>query len=158
MDEPRQSDASAVSGPDAPADSVAASRALEDPVYAEAVVDLLGAIAYGEISAFERLAKDARMAPELGDKGELAKMAAAEYSHYERLCDHLVLLGADPIKAMEPFRKAFDDFHVRTASSDWLEGLVTAYVGDGVAADFLSGNPDLLPPHTPTGAAEGPPA
>src|SRR3954447_25855941 len=140
MDEPRQPDAGANSGADAASeaatDSEAASRALEDPVYAEAVVDLLGAIAYGEISAFERLAKDARMAPELGDKGELAKMAAAEYSHYERLCEHLVFLGAGPIKAMAPFRKAFDDFHDRTASSDWLEGLVTAYVGDGLAADF----------------------
>src|SRR3954470_6791236 len=150
MDEPRQSDASAVSGPDAPADSVAASRALEDPVYAEAVVDLLGAIAYGEISAFERLAKDARMAPEPGDKGELAKMAAAEYSHYERLCEHLVFLGADPIKAMAPFRKAFDDFHDRTASSDWLEGLVTAYVGDGLAADFYGEIAAFLDPDTRT--------
>ena len=33
--------------------------ALQDPEYREAVVDLLGAIAYGEISAFERLAEDA---------------------------------------------------------------------------------------------------
>ena len=30
----------------------------------------------------------------------------------------------------------FDAFHVRTAPSDWLEGLVKAYVGDGLAADF----------------------
>src|SRR4051812_4830042 len=143
MDEPRQPDAGADSALDAasePAgDSIAASRALEDPVYAEAVVDLLGAIAYGEISAFERLAKDARMAPELGDKGELAKMAATEYAHYERLCEHLVLLGADPIKAMAPFRKAFDDFHDRTASSDWLEELVTSYVGAGLGAACFFG-------------------
>ena len=36
----------------------------QDPAYREAVVDLLGAIAYGEISAFERLAEDAKMAPD----------------------------------------------------------------------------------------------
>ncbi len=35
----------------------------QDPAYREAVVDLLGAISYGEISAFERLAEDAKMAP-----------------------------------------------------------------------------------------------
>ena len=115
-----------------------AARALEDPVYSEAVVDLLGAVAYGEISAFERLAKDARMAPGLAEKSELAKMAALEYTHYERLCHYLSGLGADPFAAMAPFSGAFDDFHLRTASSDWLEGLVTAYVGDGLAADFCA--------------------
>ena len=121
-----------------PAASPAASLALQDPVYAEAVVDLLGVIAYGEISAFERLAQDARMAPELADKAELAKMAAIEFSHYERLCEHLVALGADPMQAMAPFVQVFDAFHQRTASSDWLEGLVSAYVGDGLAADFYT--------------------
>ena len=35
---------------------------------AQAVIDLLGVIAYGELSAFERLAEDARLAPTLDDK------------------------------------------------------------------------------------------
>ena len=100
------------------------------------MVDLLGAIAYGEISAFERLAADARMAPTLADKAALAKMAAVEFFHFERLRDYLELMGADAIGAMEGFSTAFDAFHNRTASSDWLEGMVTAYVGDGLAADF----------------------
>jgi len=121
-----------------PAALSASALALQDPVYREAVVDLLGAIAYGEISAFERLAQDARMAPALADKAELAKMAGVELGHFERLCDHMRSLGADPIAAMEPFVVAFDAFHLRTASSDWLEGLVTAYVGDGLAADFYT--------------------
>ena len=30
----------------------------------------------------------------------------------------------------------FDAFHHQTAPSDWLEGLIKAYVGDGLAADF----------------------
>jgi hypothetical protein len=125
--------------PGGPGSSGAAGAfAREDPVYAEAVVDLLGAIAYGEMSAFDRLAHDARMAPELRDKAELARMATVEFLHYERLSEYLAGLGADAIAAMEPFRKAFDEFHARTASSDWLEGLVTAYVGDGLAADFYS--------------------
>lgn len=116
----------------------ASSFALQDPVYREAVVDLLGAIAYGEISAFQRLASDAAMAPDLADKAELATMASKELTNYERLCDHLREIGGDPIAAMAPFVKAFDAFHARTASSDWLEGLVTAYVGDGLAADFYT--------------------
>ena len=54
--------------------------AFEDPSYREAVVDLLGVIAYGEISAFERLAEDAKLAPTLQDKVALASMASAEAS------------------------------------------------------------------------------
>jgi hypothetical protein len=125
-------------------------RAFADPAYAVAVVDLLGAVAYGEISAFERLAKDARMAPALPDKAELAKMAAAEYTHFERLADYLRRLGADPFAAMAPFREAFDAFHQRTASSDWVEGLVTAYVGDGLSADFYTEIAAFLDPETRT--------
>ena len=128
----------------------ASERALQEPGYAAAVVDLLGAVAYGEISAFERLAQDARMAPRLEDKAELAKMASVEYTHFERLRDHLEGLGADPMAAMAPFAEAFDAFHARTASSDWLEGLVTAYVGDGLAADFYSEIATFLDPDTRT--------
>ncbi len=36
-----------------------------DEDYRRAAVDLLGAIAYGELSAFERLAADAAMAPDI---------------------------------------------------------------------------------------------
>lgn len=110
--------------------------AFADPVYLAAVVDLLGVIAYGEMSAFERLSEDAKMAPGLPDKAELARMATTEFGHFEGLRQRLVELGADPFAAMEPFVAPFDAFHVRTAPADWLEGLVKAYVGDGLAADF----------------------
>ncbi len=110
--------------------------ALSDPTYRAAVVDLLGAIAYGEISAFERLAEDAKLAPTLQDKVALVAMASAEFAHVTRLRERLSQLGADPFEAMAPFRAGFDDFHAHTAPSDWLEGLVKAYVGDGLARDF----------------------
>lgn len=110
--------------------------AFEDPLYLAAVVDLLGVIAYGEISAFERLAEDAKMAPGLQDKADVARMASTEFEHFERLRERLEELGADPYAAMEPFAMPFEAFHARTAPADWLEGLVKAYVGDGLAADF----------------------
>ena len=122
--------------------------AMEDRAYHAAVVDLLGAIAYGEISAFERLAADARMCPTLADKAELARMASSEFAHYERLTGYLAELGADPLEAMAPFVEAFDAFHLRTRSNDWLEGLVTAYVGDGLAADFYTEIGAFLDPQT----------
>jgi hypothetical protein len=63
-------------------------------------------------------------------------MAAVQFAHVEPLLDRIEALGVLPVAAMEPFRRAFDVFHAETAPSDWLEGLVKAYVGDGLAADF----------------------
>jgi len=110
--------------------------AFQDETYVAAIIDLLGAIAYGEMSAFERLAEDVKLAPSLADKAELAAMASAEFGHFGKLRDRLAELGADPFAAMEPFRVPIDAFHAHTAPRDWLEGLVKAYVGDGLAADF----------------------
>jgi hypothetical protein len=109
---------------------------LADEVYRSAVADLLGALAYGELTAFERLADDASFAPTIGDKAALAAMAVAEYHHFAMLTQRLEALGAHPDVAMEPFVAALEAFHERTAPGDWLEGLVKAYVGDGIAEDF----------------------
>lgn len=116
--------------------SAAPSLAFEDPAYRRAIVDLLGVIAYGELSAFERLAEDSKLAPKMADKVALAAMAAAEFGHFAPLRDRIAELGTDPYDAMAPFAKAIDAFHAHTAPSDWLEGLIKAYVGDGLAADF----------------------
>jgi hypothetical protein len=110
--------------------------AFQDPQYREAVVDLLGAIAYGEISAFERLAEDAKLAPTLEDKVAIAAMASAEFGHVARLRERLTQLGADPFEAMAPFQAPIDKFHEYTAPADWFESLIKAYVGDGMANDF----------------------
>jgi hypothetical protein len=109
---------------------------LQDDQYRAAVVDLLGALAYGELTAFERLADDAAFAPTIGDKAELAAMAVAEYNHFALLRQRLETLGVSAEEAMQPFVEALEAFHARTAPSDWLEGLVKAYVGDGIAEDF----------------------
>ena len=102
----------------------------------EALLDLLGVLAYGELIAFERLADDARLAPTVSDKAALGAMAVAEFGHFRKLRDRISELGADPAKVMEPFVEPLDAFHDSTAPADWLEGLVKAYVGDGIAADF----------------------
>ena len=99
-------------------------------------VDLLAVLAYGELTAFERLASDARLAPSVADKVALATMAAAEFDHFRRLRDHLAAAGVDPEAAMEPFVRPLDTFHDSTEPNDWLEGLIKAYVGDGLATDF----------------------
>jgi hypothetical protein len=101
-----------------------------------AVVDLLGALAYGELMAFSQLAADAEGAPTPKDRAAVGRLAVAEFQHYEAIVARLTELGADPEAAIEPFVAAVDGFHERTAPNDWLEGLVKAYVGDGIAQDF----------------------
>jgi tRNA-(MS[2]IO[6]A)-hydroxylase (MiaE)-like len=112
------------------------------------VLDLLGLLAYGELVAFFRLSDDAALAPSLTDKAALAEMAVAEFGHFRLLWEHITTLGAQPDQVMLPFTAAVDAFHARTAPSDWLEGLVKAYVGDGIAADFYRAVAELVDPQT----------
>lgn len=100
------------------------------------VAELFAVLAYGEISAFYRLADDAQMAPTLQGRVALASMAAAEMSHFEVLQQALTDRGVEIYAAMDPFVRALDDYHASTDPSTWLEALVKAYVGDGIAADF----------------------
>lgn len=122
--------------------------ALADPAHREAVIDLLGAMAYGELTAFSRLAADAELAPTLADKATMARQAASELHHYDLLDGWLSGIGADVRAAMAPFTFALDAFHDRTRPSTWLEGLVKVYVGDGIAADFYREVSAYLDPDT----------
>lgn len=112
------------------------------------MIDLLGALAYGELTAFDRLAEDARLAPTLAGRAALAQMAAAEIGHYALLHRQINERGGDAQRAMTPFVAAIDAFHDSTRPSTWLEGLVKAYVGDGLAADFYREVAQLLDPVT----------
>ena len=120
----------------------------EDVEYRLAVVDLLGVIAYGELSAFERLVDDAKLAPTIRDKVEMSGMASLEFGHVARLHDRIRELGGDPFDAMEPFEAPIDLFHVHTAPADWYEGLIKAFVGDGMANDFYREIAAYLDPDT----------
>jgi tRNA-(MS[2]IO[6]A)-hydroxylase (MiaE)-like len=112
----------------------------------DGMVDLFGLLAYAELVAFLRLSSDAAFAPTLEDKAALGEMAVAEFAHFRALRGELARMGAVPEQAMEPFVQPLDEFHARTAPSDWLESLVKAYVGDGIAADFYRAIAELLDP------------
>jgi len=142
-------------GPDGAAPPQAAAEGAAGPADAEpadgapqGVVDLLGVLAYALLVAFFRLVEDAALAESPADKAALAEMAVAEFGHFRLLRDRIRELNADPDEAMRPFVAAIDEFHARTAPSDWLEGLVKAYVGDGIAADFFRTVAELLDPQT----------
>lgn len=111
-------------------------EAVAGPEATAGVLDLMGLLAYGSLVAFFRLADDASLALSLDDKADLAQMAVAQFQNFQALRRRIGDLGAEPREAMEPFVGPIDAFHARTEPSDWLESLVKAYVGDGIAADF----------------------
>jgi hypothetical protein len=128
-----QSDSASDFGPViSPDPSGAAASSPADP----ALVDLLAALAYGELSAFDHLADDARLAPTLAGRAAMSAMAAVEFEHFQRLAQRLRNLGVQPEEAMEPFVAALETYHDLTAPSTWLESVVKAYVGNGMADDF----------------------
>ena len=86
------------SGPDGSPRGEAAQVVFEDADYRLAVIDLLGAVAYGELSAFERLVDDAKLAPTIRDKVEMSGMASLEFGHVARLHDRIRELGGRPVR------------------------------------------------------------
>lgn len=98
--------------------------------------ELLGAMAYGELSAFGRLSSDSRYAPTLHDRAVLGKIAVGAYGNFALISGRLSEMGLDPEDAMLPFQRSFDHFHERTKPGDWFESVMKAYVIDTVSSDF----------------------
>jgi hypothetical protein len=121
---------------------------LADPAYREGVIDLLGLLGAGEYLAFERLVSEASLAPTLGQRLRIAQIAVGELGHHRLLRDRLVALGEDPDAVMSRFMPPLESYHAMTAPSDWLEGLVKAYVGDSIATDFYREIGAVLDPET----------
>ena len=120
----------------------------DDPQYRAAVIDLLAVLAVSELTAFERMAADSVLAPTFADKASIGELATAEFRHFIALRNRLVELGADPEIAMEPFRQTLEDFHMKTKPTDWLEGLMKAFVGDGIGLDFYREISSYVDPKT----------
>ena len=109
------------------------------------VDELFALLAYGEVAAFYRLTDEARMAPNLAGRINMASMAAAEMNHYEVLRDALERRGLDIVPAMTRYASALENYHRLTTPSTWLEALVKTYIGDALAADFYLEIADSLP-------------
>jgi DNA-binding transcriptional ArsR family regulator len=101
-----------------------------------AVIELLGLLAYAELVAFDRMAADARLAPDLTRRAILSEMAGREIDNYCRLADRIRELGTDPEQAMQAFVRPLQEYHEQTEPNDWLEALTKAYIGEGMADDF----------------------
>src|SRR5579883_1850113 len=101
------------------------------------MIQVLGAIAYGEQKAHDAAAAEAAAATDEADRRALRKIAAEELRHHKGFVRRLEALGADPDRAMAPYRTSLDKYHGAHKGSDVQEA-VWAYLGEGVADDLLS--------------------
>lgn len=131
-----------------PEDADPQHPSLDDPAYRAGVVDLLGLLGAGEYLAFERLVSEAALAPTLSQRLRIADIAVGELGHHRLLRDRLAELGTNPDEVMARFLPPLERYHAMTAPSDWLEGLVKAYVGDSIATDFYREIGAVLDPQT----------
>jgi 1,2-phenylacetyl-CoA epoxidase catalytic subunit len=127
--------------PEQMVDPATAATSVEHP----GVNQLFALLAYGEVAAFYRLTEEARMAPNLAGRINMASMAAAEMNHYELLREALAKRGVDIVSAMTKYASALENYHRLTTPSTWLEALVKTYIGDALAADFYLEIADALP-------------
>lgn len=107
--------------------------------------ELFALLAYGEVAAFYRLTDEARMAPDLSGRINMAQMAAAEMGHYGLLREALQQRGVDVQEAMAAYAPVLESYHSQTIPRTWLEALVKTYIGDALAADFYLEIADALP-------------
>ncbi|MEE1620374.1 ferritin-like fold-containing protein [Zafaria sp. Z1313] len=110
--------------------------ALDEATRSHYEAALYGLMAYRELTAFERLSSDARFSPALADREALARLAVAEFAHFELVRARIEEDGGDVQEAMRPFAAEIDALHERTRPGDWYESLMKAYVIDSVAGDF----------------------
>lgn len=102
-----------------------------------ALVQVLGAVAYGEWKAYEGAAARAAAAADEAEREALARIAEEERRHHDGFVARLRGLGADPERAMRPYRESLDAYHAHQPRGA-LEAAVWSYLGEGVADDLLA--------------------
>lgn len=119
-----------------------------------AVGKLFAVLLAGEYAAFYRLIDESSMAPDIPSGIAIARMAASEIAHFELLAEQISRRGLDPAESVVRYRAVFDQYHQATTPQTWLEALVKAYVGDGLASDFYTELAEMMPPAAQTVVAE----
>jgi len=107
-------------------------------VASTALIQVLGAVAYGEQKAYDKAKEFAEEAVQESTRKMWRTIAAEELRHHKGFVRRLEALGADPERAMRPFRASLDHFHGLPPESDEVAQAVVALLGEGIAADLLT--------------------
>lgn len=112
-----------------------------------ALVQVLGAVAYGELKAYEGAKAEAAVATDAATRRRYRKVAAEELRHHKGFVARLEALGADPARAMRPYHGALDAYHGR-APGDPVDEAMYGYLGEGIADDLLTWLREVVDPDT----------
>lgn len=113
------------------------------------LVRVLGAIAYGELKAYEGAKAEAASSTDPVVRKHHRKVAAEELRHHKGFAARLEAMGADVDRAMAPFRAPLDTYHGRDPGDEVTEAIFN-YLGEGVADDLLRWLRLVVDPETAT--------
>lgn len=102
-----------------------------------ATAELVGALTYGQLRAFQVTADAVRLAPTIALADQLASFAVREYERYRALRDHLRSLTELADRVMERQRGRFDAFFDQLALDDWVGACAFFAMGLPIAGDFV---------------------
>ena len=102
-----------------------------------ATVELLGALTYGQLRAFETTARAVRHAPDARSADRIADHAAQEHRSYVLLRDRLVELTDLGGAVMDRQKPLFDQFFDQAPVDDWVGACTFFGTGLPLAADFI---------------------
>lgn len=90
-----------------------------------------------QLAAFTQITKDAEVLPEFADRVALSRIAVQEFADFETVAGLLAEQDADLEKLMVPYRDWLDQVVRGLRPADWAEQVLIAYLGFGVANDFM---------------------
>lgn len=112
-----------------------------------AMFQVLGAIAYGEHKAYDEAMAKAEAATDEAARRTWRVTAAEELRHHKGFVRRLQALGADPERAMRPYRAALDSYH-RGVAGDEVSAAVQSFLGEGIANDLMRWLREVSDPET----------
>jgi hypothetical protein len=113
-----------------------------------ATVELLGALAYGQLRSFEITSRAIRHAPDAQTADQLADFALREHGGYALLRDHLRERTDLAGTVMDRQKPHFDAYFDRVPLEDWFSACAFFALGLPLAADFARGIAPTLPEET----------
>jgi hypothetical protein len=109
---------------------------------------ILGLLACGEVYGFHTMADAAARVDGFPDSVTLMEMALEHADGYRRTRQRLLDHGIEGDALIASFDPPLANYYSRTRPADELQSLLKAYVGTGIAADFVREMASHLDPET----------
>ena len=104
--------------------------------YAPDAKSFLGQLTYLQLSQFEILTNELKLAPTTAYKAELSEAAAKSFEQYRALAKLLASMGVDATDAMDPYTERIQTLQSRLNGTDWYETIIKIYLVHGLLNDF----------------------